>query len=397
MTQASDASSGSDAQPAVSLVGSSDNAPFGISATERLRRSLGRKGVERFLGPHASPPESGRVLLVRGDRLFDDALSAALIEREDYLLVDGKGLPVAANVAAAKALPVRALLERGGAPEPGEIAGLGLVPVTSGTLGLSYRHALRKREDPFILDLNELSRSEAEWRLFMGAYKGVTDFVTKYVWPLPALWATRFCAARRISPNMVTLLSLGFVILAMWLFYIGWFIPGLVAAWIMTFLDTVDGKLARVTLTSSGWGEIFDHGIDHVHPPFWWAAWWWGLVQHGYTGTGTSEIALWIVVGGYVLGRLQEGLFLLLFKIEMHAWQKLDSRFRLITQRRNPNLFILTVFTLAGAPQEGFLAVAIWTVVSLAFHFGRIAMAFRASRRDGGITSWLARSAPDQA
>jgi len=396
VTQASDASSGSDAKPAVSLVGSSDSAPFGISATERLRRSLGRKGIERFLGPHASPPESGRVLLVRGNRLFDDALSAALIEREDYLLIDGKGQPVAANVVAAKALPVRALLERDGTPEPGEIAGLGLVPVTSGTLGLSYRHALRKREDPFILDLNELSRSEAEWRLFMGAYKGVTDFVTKYVWPLPALWATRFCAARGISPNMVTLLSLGFVILALWLFYIGWFIPGLIAAWIMTFLDTVDGKLARVTLTSSGWGEIFDHGIDHVHPPFWWAAWWFGLVLHGYSGTGTSEIALWIVVGGYVLGRLQEGLFLLLFKIEMHAWQKLDSRFRLITQRRNPNLFILTVFTLAGAPQEGFLAVAIWTVVSLAFHFGRIAMAFRASRRDGGITSWLARPAPDR-
>lgn len=397
MTEAPDAFSGSDAKPAVCLVGSSDNAPFGISSIERLRRSLGRKGVSRFLGPHASPPESGRVLLVRGDRLFDDALSTDLVEREDYLLLDEAGLPVAANIAAAKALPARALLDRNAAPAPGEIAGLGLVPVTSGTLGLSYRHALRKREDPFIVDLTKLSRGEAEWRLFMGAYKGVTDFITKYVWPLPALWATRFCAARKISPNMVTLLSLGFVLLAMWLFSMAWFLPGLIAAWIMTFLDTVDGKLARVTLTSSGWGEVFDHGIDHVHPPFWWAAWWWGLVSHGFTGTGTSELALWIVVGGYVVGRLQEGLFLLLFKIEMHAWQRLDSLFRLITQRRNPNLFILSVFTIAGAPQEGFLAVAIWTVVSLAFHFGRIGMAFRISRRDGGITSWLARPAPDQA
>ncbi len=107
MTEASDASSGSDAKPAVCLVGSSDNAPFGISSIERLRRSLGRKGVSRFLGPHASPPDSGRVLLVRGDRLFDDALSTDLVEREDYLLLDETGLPVAANVAAAKALPAR--------------------------------------------------------------------------------------------------------------------------------------------------------------------------------------------------------------------------------------------------------------------------------------------------
>ena len=41
----------------------------------------------------------------------------------------------------------------------------------------------------------------------------------------------------------------------------------------MTFLDTVDGKLARTTLTSSKWGDIFDHGIDLVHPPFWYVAW----------------------------------------------------------------------------------------------------------------------------
>lgn len=389
--------SDSTALPAVWLVGSSDIAPFGIAPVERLRRSLGKHKVERFLGPHASPPDSGRVLLVAGDRLFDDALAADMVARSNYLLLDDQGIPVATNVAAAKALAVRAMLEKAVAPPPAEIAALGLTPVTAGTLGLAYRHALRKREDPFILDLNKLSRAQAEWRLFMGAYKGVTDLVTKYVWPLPALWVTRFCAANRISPNMVTLLSLGFVLLAMWLFSIGWFGAGLVAAWIMTFLDTVDGKLARVTLTSTGWGEVFDHGIDHVHPPFWWAAWWWGLVSHGYTGTGTSELALGIVVGGYVLGRLQEGLFLFLFKIEMHAWQKLDSRFRLITQRRNPNLLILTAFTIAAAPQEGFLAVAIWTVVSLAFHCGRIAMAFRASRRDGGITSWLARPAPDQA
>ena len=385
------------ALPVLCLVGSCDIAPFGISPVERLRRTLGKHGVKRFLGPHADAPDTGRVLLVRGDRLFDDALSADMVARPDYLLLDDKGLPVAASVDAARALPVRTLLEKNVAPASAEVAALGLLPVTAGTLGLAYRHALRKREDPFILDLKALNRSQAEWRLFMGAYKGVTDFVTKYVWPVPALWATRFCAAQRISPNMVTLLSLGFVLLAMWLFSIGWFGPGLIAAWIMTFLDTVDGKLARVTVTSTGWGEVFDHGIDHVHPPFWWVAWWWGLIGAGYTGTGTSEIALWIVVGGYVLGRLQEGLFLWLFKIEMHAWQRLDSLFRLITQRRNPNLVILTAFTIAGAPQEGFLAMAIWTVVSLAFHFGRIAMAFRTSRRDGGLTSWLARPAPDQA
>ncbi|MFN2427963.1 MAG: CDP-alcohol phosphatidyltransferase family protein, partial [Candidatus Binatia bacterium] len=81
---------------------------------------------------------------------------------------------------------------------------------------------------------------------------------------------------------MVTLLSLGFVLLAMWLFSIGWFGPGLIAAWIMTFLDTVDGKLARVTVTSTTFGNFFDHGIDIVGPPVWYVAWAYGLPEGSF-------------------------------------------------------------------------------------------------------------------
>jgi hypothetical protein len=53
-------------------------------------------------------------------------------------------------------------------------------------------------------------------------------------------------------------------------------------------------------------------------------------------------------------------------------------------------LLLLTGFTLAGAPQEGFLAVAIWTAVSIAFHFMRIGQAFAYKRQNGKLVSWLA-------
>src|SRR5690606_16693709 len=114
-----------------------------------------------------------------------------------------------------------------------------------------------------------------------------------------------------------------------------------------------DGKLARVTLTSSRLGDAFDHGIDLVHPPLWWAAWWYGLQYLGLGGVGAGAAALWIVVGGYVAGRVMEGVFIWRFGLEMHSWEKIDSQFRLFTARRNPNLVLLTGFTLAGAPQEG--------------------------------------------
>ena len=53
--------------------------------------------------------------------------------------------------------------------------------------------------------------------------------------------------------------------------------PGIAAGFGFMVLDTVDGKLARCTGQSSKWGNIFDHGIDLVHPPFWWWAWAEGL------------------------------------------------------------------------------------------------------------------------
>ena len=159
----------------------------------------------------------------------------------------------------------------------------------------------------------------------------------------------------------------------------------------MTFLDTVDGKLARVTLTSSRIGNVFDHGIDLLHPPFWWVAWYFGLAAGA---TPMQELllagAVWTAVIGYVVGRLQEGFFLWRHGFEIHAWRRLDSFFRLFTARRNPNLAILTVAAIAGRPGLGLQAVAGWTVLSLVFHFWRIWQAERRRRAGEPARSWLA-------
>jgi hypothetical protein len=205
----------------------------------------------------------------------------------------------------------------------------------------------------------------------------VTDFVTKYAWPPLAFRVVRACARAAISPNAVTLVSWALVIYATFAFARGAFLPGLAAAWAMTFLDTVDGKLARVTQDSSPFGHWLDHGLDIAHPPVWWGAWAAGI------GLSLGAPAALVVVGGYVAGRLLEGVFLLATGFETHSWRRLDSRFRLITARRNPNLVLLSACTLAGAPALGFRAVAWWTGLSLAFHAARLvqALALRAAGR----------------
>jgi phosphatidylglycerophosphate synthase len=203
-------------------------------------------------------------------------------------------------------------------------------------------------------------------------------------------------ADRGISANTVTTVSLVLVLAALWLFAQGEFLAGLAAAWGMAFLDTVDGKLARVTLTSTRWGEAFDHGIDLIHPPFWYAAWWYGLQPAPPDLAGLLDLSLWIIVLGYLVGRFMEGFFLWKFKLEIHAWRRIDSQFRLITARRNPNVLILTVGTVLAWPDLAFIAVAAWTAISLVFHGVRIVQAVQRRGRGQVPVSWLSEAVPSR-
>jgi phosphatidylglycerophosphate synthase len=184
------------------------------------------------------------------------------------------------------------------------------------------------------------------------------------------------------------MVSLALVFAAMYLFWTGHFGWGLVAAWLMTFLDTVDGKLARVTLNSSAFGNIFDHGIDLIHPPFWWWAWIVGVQTATSHQLGEVDLLMWIVIGGYVLQRALEGVFMHTFKMHVHAWRPFDSFFRLITARRNPNLLLLTAACLFSRPDIGIRLVAGWTAISLCVHAVQILQA--ALKPRGTMVSWLA-------
>ncbi len=271
-------------------------------------------------------------------------------------------------------------------------SGEGVTIYSASEISGTYNQRLRKREVPLVLKASPERKSLIERRLFKGSYKGATDIVTKFVLPKPAFHATRAAASLGIHPNLITTASLVFVVATFYLFARGEFAAGLLSGWLMCFLDTVDGKLARVTLKSSKWGNLYDHGIDLIHPPFWYWAFAIGLVATGnLSGLSASDVwtCLWVIVGGYVFGRLIEGYFVRRFKIEIHIWRPVDYWFRHVTSRRNPNLLILTIATAAGAPALGFAVVAAWTVVSVGFHAARL-VAAETTAPSRPLKSWLA-------
>jgi phosphatidylglycerophosphate synthase len=365
--------------PSALIVGDAAVRLWGLTSHERLRRQFKRLGIEE-------PAAGADVLVMHAGWVYDEPLVQALRDAPGgTLLVDeASGQAVAAKVRheQAEAVAAALLADTTDALPWAQIR-------TPATLASHYNNKLRKRETPYLLPLTAATLSAIEKRMFSGSYKGVTDLVTKYVWPTPARYATKACAIVGITPNQVTTVSLLAVIAAFYAFWHGQFALGLLSAWFMTFLDTVDGKLARVTLRSSPFGDIFDHGIDLIHPPFWYWAWFVGL---GVTGQPLENTALVmsIVVGGYVAQRIEEGLFMKLFGIDMHIWRPFDSFFRLITARRNPNLLILTASVVLGRPDLGMMAVAIWTLLSFGVHTQQIVQALLA-QRSGPITSWLSR------
>lgn len=370
------------AKIAFCLIGDSDIRPFNLSPRERLRRSFARAGVETEVTASDLETWDGAVISARADYVMDDGLVAAMVNALGIALRADNGHIVAVH--GGDRTHVRAGFEV--VAELADATASDFLVRDADTLATSYRKALRKRARPILVHAEGADVATVEKLLFDGSYKGVTDLVTKYVWPAPALLATRWCARRRISPNLVTWVSLGCVVLATILFWHGWFLSGLLAAWGMCFLDTVDGKLARCTLTSSKLGDAFDHGIDLLHPPFWYYAWFAGL---GAVVATPLSWALWVVILGYIAGRLQEGLFIWRFGIEIHTWRPVDSWFRLITARRNPNLLILTVAALMRAPDTGLELIAWWTIASFVFHSVRIAQAFQAQIKGQPPQSWL--------
>jgi phosphatidylglycerophosphate synthase len=329
------------------------------------------------------------LLVLRGDCLYDGRVLRGLVKARDTLLeVDegGRLIPVAAHVTAEQAPSIGALLRGLPSVTPrARVATATLEQVAQG-----FEAGLLKLDRPYVLPVTAQNRGELEQLAFAGAYKGVTDLVTKWLWPVPARWATRACVRTGITPNQVTAASLVLVIVAGVLFARGEFGWGLLAGWIMTFLDTVDGKLARVTVTSTRLGNIFDHGIDLVHPPLWYLAWGIGLAPLAAVA-GVPLLLLYVAIfAGYVGGRLCEGAFQRwLASFSIFTWRPFDSWFRLIVARRNPNMLMLTAGLAIGRPDLGLLAVAAWTALSTAILLLRVLVAARAERKHGTLQSWL--------
>ncbi|KAK4925034.1 hypothetical protein LTR66_016423, partial [Elasticomyces elasticus] len=121
----------------------------------------------------------------------------------------------------------------------------------------------------------------------------ISNYILRHYWnafvELVPMW---------MAPNMVTLL--GFVWIVANVFLIELAVPDMVGPgpawiyfsfalgmWMYSTLDNVDGKQARRTGTSSGLGELFDHGIDSLNCTMA------SLLSTAAMGFGSTQLGAW--------------------------------------------------------------------------------------------------------
>lgn len=367
------------------IIGDSEIDLWGLSGRERLQRMIGTSKATILIDDLEKIPARASTLILLGNYLYDAGVLKALLEMpENMVLNNDKNVPVA----------VRTVGNR----VHGVVSGLlhkdkrtfsTLPSYTVADLGLNFQKNLKQRNIPYVLAITKNNRKILESELFAGSYKGVTDLVTKWFWPVPAFWATKLCVRFGWQPNQVTLLSLILAILTGIAFLFGYYGTGLFMGWFMTFLDTVDGKLARVTVNSSRLGDVLDHGLDLIHPPLWYWAWGIGLATTLHPINDLSFF-VWLMFFGYIGGRLCEGAFQLwLAPFDIFIWRQADSFNRLITARRNPNLILLTGSWMMDRPDIGFLLVVAWHFISTLILISRLIVAAHARIRKGPLKSWL--------
>ncbi|KAJ6009931.1 hypothetical protein N7499_004668 [Penicillium canescens] len=124
----------------------------------------------------------------------------------------------------------------------------------------------------------------------------ISNYILRHYWnafvELVPMW---------MAPNMVTLL--GFMWIVANVFIIEIFVPDMVGPgpgwiyfsfalgmWMYSTLDNVDGKQARRTGTSSGLGELFDHGIDSLNCTLA------SLLSTAAMGFGSTQLGAWTAI-----------------------------------------------------------------------------------------------------
>ena len=298
---------------------------------------------------------AGDFIVVAADFLIDQRLFAWLaMQTEDVMLTSCEG---------GSAEPAARLTRKTLDAAAPQSVNLKRVAVSSLP---SYWEAMHGEVPLHLYQVSDEASAKAGWKILL-------DYVQKRTLELPAQYfdptfenfLIRRLAGTSVTANQVTLMTglLGFVVAA--LYYAGWLRVGVLVAIFVEVLDGVDGKLARITRTTSRAGE-FEHVLDFFYENSWYLA----LGLHLSHGSPHALKAALLMILFDLADNLAYSLMDVRLGLSLDNASPFLARFRLIAGRRNIYSWLFLVGFFLGFPNYAFFLAVVWAGITAAIHGG---------------------------
>ncbi len=311
------------------------------------------------------------VVLLAGDTVWDERLLAHLLER-------GPGTAVVEGAEAVAFLRPEQACSVGrvrsgclGATLTARAAALGVQLCRPADLD-PYVPSLRLQMPPYLVRVKDTGQLRSLDRLlYHRTFKGVIDAVARYGYYHLVRWITRHLSRTALPPDLFTLLSLAGIWGAIPLLALGHLGAGAVVAWLGVILDSVDGKLARLTLhLNEGMGRL-EHLAAMPGLGLWYAALGWHCTAGALLDWGPMALATWGLLAAFVADKAVSGAFKARHGRELFDYRPMDAAFHLVASRRNISLLLLSGGALLDQARLALALMAGWMGFTLLFHGGR--------------------------
>ena len=324
---------------------------------------------------HTAKDAEHSLMLLEGDGIYDERVLKTLLTSPHSLAIHGRNheeTPIAVVVQASDRtfltdhpLSIQQCLPQD-APQ-GWLKTLAIETMDS------YIPELRQTAVPLLLKLRHKACIRAiENEMYENTFKGVMDFIATYIYRLPVRELTRLLAPTRVTPNHVTAVSVLCSFAAIPLFAMGWLWTGLAVAFTFIIADSLDGKLARLTIRLSKVAGHIDHLTSPLFEACYYLAWGWYFSGGDFsTLPGQAGLLLFCFYG---LDKITTSVFGLKFGRSLLDYQPLDARFHLIAARRTINLFIMAIGCLFQKPIVALYVITMWMFITMLWHMCRFAL-----------------------
>lgn len=315
-----------------------------------------------ILSKKNDPPDS--VIILEGDGIYDDRILQQLLNSNSSLqIIDSQNpdAPVAVKLNASDAV-----LFIQSKSDLTDFVAANPLEKTSTQSMQAYIRFLRKHIEPVLLRLKSKDAiHQIENELYEKTFKGGMEVIAVYGYRIPVRELTRFFAKTAVTPNMVTAAATVCKIGAIPFFFFDQLLTGLLLAFAFILLDSLDGKLARMTFRFSETADKVDHMTSMPAR----VGWNFGMCWHFSQGDFTSApgIAGIIITVLPFLDDINWTVIKYKFHRSLFDLTPFDATIHLFNVKRNDTALMI-MGTLAGFPLQAFYAITAWTVLAWIWH-----------------------------